>query len=52
MNSTANTLFVNLIPFTLEFTNFQYNKIGDSLNIEVDMLARYVESTTMKIDND
>lgn len=49
---TANTLFVNLIPFTLEFTNFQYNKIGDSLNIEVDMLARYVESTTMKIDNE
>ena len=37
-------LSVNLIPYTLSHTPFQYNKIGESLNIEIDMLARYVES--------
>ena len=37
-------LSVNLIPFTLSHTTFQYNKIGESLNVEIDMLARYVES--------
>ena len=39
-----NVLSVNLIPYTLSHTTFQYNKIGESLNIEIDMLARYVES--------
>lgn len=40
----GNILKVNLIPFTLNHTTFQFNDIGDNLNIEIDMLARYVES--------
>ncbi len=39
---------INLIPFTLEHTSFKFNKINDSLNIEVDMLARYVETILAK----
>ena len=45
INSIENdVLSVNLIPYTLSHTTFQYNKIRESLNIEIDMLARYVES--------
>jgi riboflavin synthase len=45
VNSIENDLLsVNLIPFTLGHTTFQYNKIGRSLNLEIDMLARYVET--------
>ena len=45
VNSIENDLLsVNLIPFTLGHTTFQYNKIGESLNLEIDMLARYVET--------
>ena len=40
----GNILRVNLIPFTLNHTTFQFNDIGDNLNIEIAMLARYVES--------
>jgi riboflavin synthase len=32
-----------LIPATLEKTNLSAKKVGDSLNIEVDVLAKYVE---------
>jgi riboflavin synthase len=34
---------VNLIPHTLAATNLGELKVGDRVNIEVDMLARYVE---------
>ena len=45
INSIENDMLsVNLIPYTLSHTTFQYNKIRESLNIEIDMLARYVES--------
>jgi len=37
-----------LIPFTLEHTALRFNNIGDLLNIEVDMLARYVHTTLNK----
>ena len=39
---------INLIPYTLEHTSFKFNKINDSLNIEIDMLARYVETILAK----
>jgi len=35
---------VSLIPFTLENTNLGQKKAGDSLNIEVDLLVKYVEN--------
>ena len=49
VNEIKNGIFkINLIPFTLEHTSFKFNKINDSLNIEVDMLARYVETILAK----
>lgn len=36
-------LSINLIPHTLEKTNLQFLKIGAAVNIEVDLIARYVE---------
>lgn len=34
---------VNLIPHTVEHTAFHVRRIGDAVNIEVDVIARYVE---------
>lgn len=38
-----NIFEVALIPHTLENTNLQYLKIGDFVNIETDIVGRYVE---------
>ncbi len=35
---------VSIIPHTIEHTNFKYLKPGSSVNIEVDILAKYLES--------
>ncbi|HKT42991.1 MAG TPA: riboflavin synthase [Rhodanobacteraceae bacterium] len=34
---------VNLIPHTVEHTTFRDRHVGDRVNLEIDMLARYVE---------
>jgi riboflavin synthase len=34
---------VNLIPHTVAHTSFAQARVGDALNLEVDLLARYVE---------
>ena len=39
----ANRFGVNLIPHTLEVTTFRERRVGDAVNIEVDLIARYVE---------
>ena len=38
---------VNLIPHTVEVTTFAQRKRGDALNLEVDMMARYLERLRM-----
>ena len=38
-----NTFSVAIIPHTLENTNLKYLKTGDLVNIETDILGRYVE---------
>ena len=38
-----NTFSVAIIPHTLENTNLKYLKSGDLVNIETDILGRYVE---------
>ena len=38
-----NTFAVAIIPHTLENTNLKYLKTGDFVNIETDILGRYVE---------
>jgi riboflavin synthase len=43
----ADVFGVNLIPYTLEHTGFRDLKQGDLVNLEVDMLARYVERLTL-----
>ena len=43
VNQVKNNLIVlNIIPFTWLNTNLKELKIGDRINLEVDMLARYV----------
>jgi|SRR5690606_11435533 len=39
-----NELKVAIIPHTLENTNLSSKKIGDVINIEVDMVAKYIEN--------
>ncbi|WP_408580699.1 riboflavin synthase family protein [Burkholderia cepacia] len=34
---------INLIPYTVEVTTLRHVKAGDKVNLEVDMIARYVE---------
>jgi riboflavin synthase len=43
-----NSFKINLIPYTLENTALKYINIGNEVNIEVDMLARYVETILKK----
>lgn len=43
LNDQKSEVTVWLIPATLEKTNLSHKKVGDSLNIEVDVLAKYVE---------
>lgn len=38
------TLTVAIIPHTLEKTSLSAKKVGDVLNIEVDMMAKYIEN--------
>ena len=42
---------VNLIPHTLSATNLRQLKVGDRVNLEVDLLARYAERLR-QYDND
>lgn len=34
---------INLIPHTIEVTTLKHIKVGDKVNLEVDLIARYVE---------
>ncbi|MEZ0323755.1 MAG: riboflavin synthase [Hydrogenothermaceae bacterium] len=42
---TGNRLKFNLIPHTFENTNLKYKKSGDLVNIEFDILGKYVVQT-------
>lgn len=39
-----NVCCVSVIPFTLNNTNLKYKKLGDFFNLEVDILAKYIEN--------
>ncbi len=43
-NVNGNTFEVTLIPHTLDVTTLGENRIGDNVNIEVDVMARYIET--------
>ena len=39
---------VAIIPFTLEHTNLQGRRVGDKVNIETDLIGKYVHSFLLK----
>ena len=51
INDSNNVVTVWLIPETLERTNLSIKKSGDLINIEVDVLAKYVERLLAKGGN-
>jgi riboflavin synthase len=36
------SIFLNIIPHTIKNTNLQFRKVGDSVNIEFDIIGKYV----------
>ena len=48
LDDSKNTITVWLIPQTLELTNLGKKSPGDQVNIEVDILAKYVERLVNK----
>ena len=42
INSQANSFSVAIIPYTFEHTNMQYLKNGDNVNLEFDIIGKYV----------
>ncbi len=43
LTNGATRLFVTIIPHTWEHTNLHAIKIGEDINVEVDVIAKYVE---------
>jgi riboflavin synthase len=37
-----NLAYVSLIPHTIEVTSFHTKKVGDKINIETDILGKYI----------
>ncbi len=35
---------INIIPHTMQHTNLQYKQVGQRVNIEVDLIAKYIEN--------
>ncbi len=42
VDSKSNQFSVCIIPYTYEFTNFHQLKIGDKINLEFDIIGKYV----------
>lgn len=49
INDSQSLVTVWLIPETLEKTNLSQKSVGDSVNIEVDVLAKYVQRLISKV---
>lgn len=46
-NITDNQFTVAIIPYTYEHTNLKYLQVGDAINIEFDMIGKYVNRNLM-----
>jgi riboflavin synthase len=46
VNSKKNEFSVAIIPFTYEHTNFNEIELGDSVNLEFDIIGKYVKRLT------
>ena len=44
VQKTARRFTISVIPFTMQNTNLQERAVGDRVNLEADILAKYVES--------
>jgi riboflavin synthase len=42
VNSKTNEFSVAIIPYTYEHTNFKFFKIGTKVNLEFDVIGKYV----------
>ncbi|MBZ4671937.1 riboflavin synthase [Deferribacterales bacterium Es71-Z0220] len=49
-NIKNNVLSVAVIPHTFENTNLKFKRVGDLINLEVDVIARYLEKLMNKSD--
>jgi len=51
VNEVYDNIFsVNIINHTMQNTNFRFLKINHSVNLEIDLIARYLEQITKKYD--
>lgn len=48
VNSKDNQFSVCIIPYTYEFTNFQQLKVGELVNLEFDIIGKYVAALLAK----
>jgi len=48
VNCTDDEFTVSIIPYTKKSTVFSINKLGDIVNIEVDIISKYVEKLLQK----
>ncbi|QYA24833.1 riboflavin synthase [Gramella sp. MT6] len=46
VNSKTNEFSVAIIPYTYEHTTFKYLKVGDTVNLEFDVIGKYVKRIT------
>lgn len=47
-NTTENSFSVTIIPYTYEHTNFHQLKTGDQVNLEFDVIGKYVKKILSK----
>jgi riboflavin synthase len=47
-NSKAHSFTVTIIPYTFEHTNFNSLKVGDPVNLEFDIIGKYIQKTLNK----
>ena len=51
INSGINTFSVAIIPYTYEHTNFNFIKVGDIVNLEFDMIGKYIKKIQSAFSN-
>lgn len=49
VNSKENSFSVAIIPYTYEHTNMQNLKIGDMVNLEFDIIGKYIARLTQRV---
>ena len=39
----GDSAFIRVVPHTMEVTTFKHKRVGDAVNLEVDIIGKYVE---------